>query len=825
VVVKYLLVKEYYLFLPIQSITNTIIMDIQYMGEHLLPGQFGRLMILLALISAFISAWLYFQATTITNPLKAETWQKRSRIAWFLHSAFIFVASAILMYLLMNRFYEYRYVWAHVENDLSAFYLIASFWAGQEGSLLFWALCQVIIGLFLVKYAAKWENPVMSIVSLSQFFMTSILLGFTVGSTQIGMSPFTLLREASSNADSEFFQNPYYLSLILDGNGLNPLLRNFWMMSHPPVLFVGFALALVPFAYALAGIWTKQYIEWIRPSLPWTNLGVFFLGAGILLGGVWAYESLTFGGFWAWDPIENASLVPWIILVAALHLKLVVKRKQENIFPAFLFTFLAFIFVIYSTYLTRSGVLAETSVHSFGNDGMGNHILIYMFSFLLMAVIPLALHYKRLPSKENDEPFSREFWLFIAAMVLVLSAFQIIFTTSIPVWNKLFGSSLSPAADVVDHYNTWQLPFAVLVSLLIGLAHFMKWGKNDMKSFIRSSTLSAGLALVTTVIIIALSDIRFIAHWVFMFSGFYAFYSAMDMILRFRKQVTNMPAMISHLGIALFFVALVLTFAQKETISRNTSGYNLGESFPANENLLLIKDEILPMGKFYVTYKGNYVQGEDIFYKIDFLRKNANDEYYMAFESKPSIKLNDKMGNVYNPFAKIYPNRDIFTYITFADVSNPGVPKEPTLLEKREISLKDTIVSGHNRYVLSDITAVENPQDLGGDVVIEATVEIITHFNRQYIAKPKFILQGNTVHFQDDVIRELDLRFRFAEVSDSPKTIWLEMYQETPDFIIIKTIIFPYINLLWLSCIIMLVGFWMTWRRRWKRRKHIAKNA
>ena len=800
----------------IATLTYKLQMDIQFVGEHLLPGLLGRFSIIMGLVASLLSVFFYYQASR-ENPSDTLMWRKWGRYAFYIHSAFIVLASVLLMHLLLGRYYEYKYVWVHTENSLSLGYLIASFWAGQEGSLLFWLLCQVVVGLLLIRYAGKWENQVLTITGVSQFFMTSALLGISIFGYKVGMSPFLLLREIPENAASEFFQNPYYRALIVDGNGLNPLLRNFWMMSHPPVLFVGFALTLVPYAYALAGLWKKQYIEWIKPSLPWTNLAVFFLGAGILLGGVWAYESLTFGGFWAWDPIENASLVPWLILVAALHLMLVARRKQENLFPTFLFTFLAFVFVIYSTYLTRSGVLAETSVHSFGDDGMGGHLLIYLFTMLLLGVITLIRHYRRLPSKDNDQPISKEFWLFIAAMVMVLSSFQIIFTTSIPVWNRLFGTELSPPVNVVEHYNTWQLPFAVLAALLMALAHFLRWGKNDVGRFIKTTALSFSLSLFFTIVIILFSDVHQMAHIIFLFAGMFAFFSSMDMLLRFRKSLANTPALISHLGIALFFIAILLTFSQKETISRNTSGYNLGEAFPAHENLLLIKDEILPMGRYYVTYKGYHRDGEDIFYQIDFLRKNEDGEYYLAFTSRPSIKLNETMGNVYNPYAKVYPLKDIFTYITFADVeSATGHNHDPTLLETFEMTRHDTIQVDNNRMVLSAIEAVHPEESDNNNVIVEATIDVITHFGREFTAKPRFVLRDRSVHYHDDVIRDLDYRFRFKEVSEKPFTIVVELYQEQPEFIIIKTIIFPFINLLWISCIVMLVGFWMTYRKRWK---------
>jgi cytochrome c-type biogenesis protein CcmF len=791
-------------------------MEIQYIGEALLPGYIGKMALNLAFITLILSTFFYFRASVSKTGDKWKTW---GRWAFSGHSFLVLVASSLLMYLLLGRYYEYRYVWVHAENNLGLGYLIASFWAGQEGSFLFWILCQMVFGMLLLRFARGWETPVMVVVSLSQLFMVSMVLGINFAGMKIGMSPFLLLREVPENMANAFFQNPYYLSIIVDGNGLNPLLRNFWMLSHPPVLFVGFAAALVPFAYAIAGLWRKQYTQWITPALPWSLVAVFFLGAGILLGGIWAYESLTFGGFWAWDPIENASLVPWLILVAALHLMLVARKKKENLFPAFLFTFLTFIFVIYSTFLTRSGFLGDTSVHSFGNDGMATQILVYIFTFLIASMVLLFIHAGKFPSKQQEEPLSREFWLFIGAMVLVLSAFQIIFTTSIPVINRIFGSDLTPPLNVVQHYNTWQLPFAIFVALLMGFAHFMKWGKNNPTDFFFSTVFSLGLAFVFTVIIFLITEITFSAHLIFLFAALFATFSALDMVLRFKRKLVNTPAIISHLGIALFFLAILMTFSQQKTISRNTSGYFLGESFSDNENLLLLRDKILPMGPYYVSYSGKQMVGEDIVYQVDFLKKNQNDEYYKAFSSFPSIKLNEKMGNVYNPYAKVYFQKDIFTYITFADTHTHD-NHHPKLLGSFEPALNDTFELGHNRLVLRalELANREQHEQDQNNIVLEATLDVVAHSGKVYQAKPRFVVHENKIHFLDDVIDDLDFRIRFKGVTEKPYTIQMDIFEQEPDFIIIKTIIFPYINLLWISCIVMLAGFWMAYRKRWKER-------
>ncbi len=792
-------------------------MEIQYIGEHLVPGFLGRSSLMLAFLASLFALFAYYRASNNTRP-DWRKWRNWARRAYLLHTLMVILASALLLYLLLNRYYEYRYVWAHVENDLGLGYMISSFWAGQEGSFLFWILCQAIFGVFMIRHAREWESPVMTLVSLSQAFMITMVLGASLGGLTIGMSPFMLLREAAGSADNPFFQNPHYVSMIADGNGLNPLLRNFWMMSHPPFTFIGYASVLIPCCFAIAGLWKRQYHSWIQPALPWTVLGVFFLGIGIILGGVWAYESLTFGGFWAWDPIENASLVPWLILVAGLHLMLISKNKKHSYFPAFLFTILSFILVVYATYLTRSGVLSETSVHSFGNDGMGRHILIYIFTLLTIAIVLLIRNYRHMPSKNDEEPFTREFWLFVGSLVLVLSAFQIIFTTSIPVLNKFFGTALAPPTDVVSHYNNWQLPFAVVIAALMGFTHFIKWGKNDMGAFLKSIFLSVGLTLIASILIATLYGVSGIGHLMMLFASLFALFSSLDLLLRFRRQFASAGAMVSHLGVALFLLAVLLTFSKKSTISQNTSGYFMGQQFAENENLLLIQGEVLPMGPYHVVYTGKTFDGSRLRYQVDFLKTNKEGDFYKAFTAWPAILLNERMGNVYEPFSRIYPLRDIFTYVTFADVERDLSGQSITLIETIEVTLNDTITIDNNRIILEKLSSpsTETGQIDPENLSIVATLRVETHFGKSYTIQPVFLLTNGQLTHEDDTIADMNLQFRFKNITEKPYTIILEIFDNRPEFIIIKTVIFPLINLLWFSMVVMLVGIYMAYYRRWK---------
>ncbi len=789
-------------------------MDVQYIGEHLIWGYAGRAALFLAFFLALFSTITYFQASR-ERRTDYRQWRAWARRSFRIHSLMVGVAAFILMFILLNHYYEYRYVWINMENDLSLGYKIAGFWAGQEGSLLFWALSQVVFGLLLIRFARRWEAPVMTIFSFSQVFILSMLLGIRFGEVSIGMDPFLLLRQAPENMDNHFFHNPGYLSMITDGNGLNPLLRNFWMMSHPPVTFIGYAAVLVPFCYAVAALWRRQFHAWIRPAMPWMILGVLFLGAGILLGGVWAYESLTFGGFWAWDPIENASLVPWLVLVAGLHLMRISQKRRHTYFPAFLFTLLAFILVIYASYLTRSGVLSDTSVHSFGRDGMGIHILWYMLVFLGISLFLLFRHYRQLPGKASEHFFTREFWLLAGSLVLVLSAFQVIFSTSIPVINHLLGTNMAPPVDVAAYYNRWQLPFAAAIGLLIGVTHFIRWGKNDNKAFRNSISFSLALSVLVGILLALIFGIGRPDHLLMLFASLFALFSSLDMLFRFRGKLMDAGPSISHLGIALFLLAVLLTFSQKSVISENTSEYRLGEDFSETENLMLVKGEVLPMGKYYVTYVDRDFDGERIHYQLDFLKTNSEGDYYKAFSSYPAVLLNDQMGNVYEPYAHVSPLRDVFTHITYADLETDPASGSYALLEKFSIAVGDTLEIENNLLIFKDIQTQGDLQ-VASDVRITALMELRTGDGRSFEVDPSYVIEDGQVMREDFLLQELEQMYRFRRASDEPYTVVIEVYEEKPEFIVIKTTIFPMINLLWLSIAVLLVGLWIAFRNRWR---------
>ena len=208
----------------------------------------------------------------------------------------------------------------------------------------------------------------MFIFSVVQAFLVSMILGVVIINLKIGSSPFLLTRDVI-NAPV-FDINPDFIPE--NGSGLNPLLQNYWMVIHPPTLFLGFAATIVPFSFAISGLWSKKITEWIKPAVPWALFAAATLGLGILMGAYWAYETLNFGGYWNWDPVENAIFVPWLVLIGGIHTMLIYKRNGAAVKTSFILIIATFLLVVYSTFLTRSGILGDSSVHSFTDLGLSN---------------------------------------------------------------------------------------------------------------------------------------------------------------------------------------------------------------------------------------------------------------------------------------------------------------------------------------------------------------------------------------------------------------------------------------------------------------------
>ncbi|MCC6837477.1 MAG: cytochrome c biogenesis protein CcsA, partial [Bacteroidia bacterium] len=785
----------------------------EYVGEHLWIGKLGNIFVILSFVMALLASVSYFFASRDNDA--AASWKRIARISFRAHGLAVFGIVATLFFMLMNHYFEYEYVWHHSNKEMPMRYILSCFWEGQEGSFLLWTFWHVFIGLILQRSAKNFEAPVMTVISLVQAFLASMLLGIFIFEYRIGSNPFTvLLREHPDFANIPLFQSENYLEK-LDGRGLNPLLQNYWMTIHPPTLFLGFALTVVPFAYAIAGLWKRQFNAWLKPALPWTFLAVAILGVGILMGGAWAYEALSFGGFWAWDPVENASLVPWLTLVGAAHLMLINRNEGQSLFTTFFLSILTFILILYSTFLTRSGILGESSVHAFTDLGMSGQLLLYLLFFLAMGMVLLIINWRKIPKlKEEESIWSREFWMFVGAIVLLVSSFQIIFYTSMPVWNKLFNLNKAPLKDVVTFYNNWQLPFAFIVTILIAVGQFFKYKHTDPKQFIKKMLLSFIVSFVFTVLFIYLLDFNKGYYAILMFSSIFATVANFDYIVRVLKgKLGKAGASLAHIGFGLIMLGVLISTGKKETISQNTSGKSvesLGEDFSNNENIVLMQGDTLPMGNYYATYVGRRSEGINVYFDVDYFTKDAQGQFQKEFSLAPLIQMNPRMGNSSEPDTRHYATFDLYSYVTYVDLETVSEKKAATTDEyvpakNYDIKQGDTIFSSNAIIIFDSLStnlSKENMQLSEEDIAVKAHLRALDVKGQTYAATPVYLIKNNSIEPIASKVDELGLQFMFWKINPETGKIEISLQEKKSnikDFIVMQAIIFPYINILWIG--------------------------
>ncbi len=842
-----------------------------YIGEHLWIGNIGNSFVILSLITAILSTIAYFFFAK-DNSLNSE-WKKFARLSFSLHTISVLGIASTLFYMLFNHYYEFSYVWQHSNNSMPMEYIMSCFWEGQEGSFLLWTFWNVVLGNILLKTIdSEWEAPTMAVFSLVQVFLASMLLGIYLGDYKLGTNPFILLRENPDFANLPFISMPNYLAK-LDGRGLNPLLMNYWMTIHPPTLFLGFSSTLPPFAFAVAGLWKKDFTTWQKPALTWTFFSIMILGTGILMGGAWAYEALSFGGFWAWDPVENSSLVPWLIIVAAGHVMIINKNKGGSLFMTHLLSIFSFLMVLYSTFLTRSGVLGTSSVHAFTDLGMQGQLVIYVLTFIFLCVI-LLIHDKLIrvsyimcsllilfisiqfghktffllswvfasiiltiysyvlnfPKEEEEESlYSREFWMFVGSLLFLLSALVITYFTSIPVLNKLFNLEKAPLK--VSDYNMWQTPFAILVLVLVGFTQFFKYKKTDKKTFFKQLLIPIILSLifgiVSSIPLYFIHDYGSVSNsqkWVLLsytlmlIAGLFAVFANLQYFVSIIKgKIRHAGSSIAHIGFALILVGALISTSKKQTISQNTSTKNvasLGENFNAQKSLLLTKGDTLQMGNYFVTYKGKERKGIDVFFNMDYFTKDENGKFIKAFELSPMVQDNPRMGQASNPDTKHFLEKDIYTHITYADLSDNREIKKDAYKEPTNFigHVNDTIFAENAIILIESIaTNLTEQQYANTDstLIVTAVLKVTDINGKVYKAYPKYILKNNAVMPDAFELNELGLKFIFWKINPEEGSIEIQMSEEvsnTKEFVVLEAYIFPYINILWLGSLVMIIG-------------------
>ncbi len=441
----------------------------------------GDLLILLALVFNLLAGISFF--------LSARGDRARESLAHKSYNFFTAVtvlAAAYLFYLFFTHNYAIKYVHDYSDDSLSFFYTLSAFWGGQEGTYLLWLMFNALFGYIIIWRGEQYKNWAMVIYSSVNLFFLVILLN---------LSPFAMLDHRPA-----------------DGAGLNPLLQDAWMVIHPPIIFVGYAMAAVPYALAMAALIKGDFSDWLKKAFPWAAITALTLAAGNILGGYWAYKTLGWGGYWAWDPVENSSFIPWFASLALLHGFIIQKRSGAMHKTNILLTAFVFILVVYGTFLTRSGVLADFSVHSFVDLGINQYLVGFLVFYVLLTLglfIPRINRIERVSLNYNF--YNREFILFAAMTLLFLFSVVVLFWTSLPILSGLFSSE--PRAADLATYNDFALPFAILFSLLLTVSPFLNYNNYLPRQWVRKLAIGAAAS-----IIISFGLFHFLAHTDLMFS-------------------------------------------------------------------------------------------------------------------------------------------------------------------------------------------------------------------------------------------------------------------------------------------------------------------
>ncbi|PDW02757.1 heme lyase CcmF/NrfE family subunit [Candidatus Viridilinea mediisalina] len=478
----------------------------------------------------------------------------------------VVMAWTLMITLFLARRFDIEYVNNYSSRELDLFFTVAASWAGQPGSFLIWILFGSLASALLIKRSRHFEPYALLVFMLVQAgLLTFVLI----------LNPFKPLIDPATGLQ---LTPP-------DGRGLNPLLHNFWMIIHPPVLFVGYALATVPFAFAVGALIRRDYDTWVARALPWTLAAWSFLGLGLLLGGYWAYETLGWGGYWGWDPVENSSLVPWLTLTALLHGMLVQRigggLRKTNL----LLALMTYVLVFYATFLTRSGVYANFSVHSFVAEGIFEGLVAFLVLLFAGSLSLLLWRSRDIPARGlSDKFFSRDSFFVLGILTIVLVALVVGLGTSMPVISAIpgvghtlqgwmgaafeldDGTLMNPQAQPFEDgrfslapsfYQQTTPPLALVAVVLMTLGPLLGWRDSNLSNLLRALRWPALAAVIATVVAMFIS-VRDILALFYVAGATFALGTNLVMIQRTLKSGwMRIGGYLAHVGFAIMLLGFV----------------------------------------------------------------------------------------------------------------------------------------------------------------------------------------------------------------------------------------------------------------------------
>jgi cytochrome c-type biogenesis protein CcmF len=595
---------------------------------------FGQLILYLALACAVYN----IVATTIAYrvaPDKRRAWLSSafnaSVATWWL----VVAASGTLIYLFLTDDFSVNYVWAHSSKAQAVQYKLSAWWAGQSGSLLFWAFMLAGYGALISTSGRKHErggDPL------------QVQLAPTAAAVIHGINLLFLILVC-------FITRPFEAGdPVPDGSGMNPLLQNYWMQIHPPTLYLGYVGCSVPFAWAAAALLHCQFgKDWVALVRRWTLIPWLILGGGIIMGGAWAYETLGWGGYWAWDPVENASLMPWLTATAFLHSIMIQARRGMLKNWNMVLVTLTFLLSVFGTFLTRSGVVS--SVHSFAEGTIGGWFLGFLGIALVLSFGLIIWRRQQLATEFHFESvLSREGAFMVNNWILLGSAFAVLWGTIYPALREAVdGTSVSVGPP---YFNRVMVPLGLMLLGLTGIGPLMAWRRTTPSAVLKTLRWPLAAAVVMAPLLYFLSAWHTGAATAFCLSVFVAAGIVMEFVkgTRARRAMTGEDAAtafgnlllrnrrryggyIVHLGIALMFAGFA-----------GSSGFKI-----ETEPITLAKGETMRVGEYTLRFEG-LVKPADL---------SPEKEKEIAAKMTVFLAPPEKIAQT-TPITTLYPHIDIF---------------------------------------------------------------------------------------------------------------------------------------------------------------------
>ncbi|HKZ51981.1 MAG TPA: heme lyase CcmF/NrfE family subunit [Candidatus Acidoferrales bacterium] len=427
-----------------------------------------------ALLLAFAFCLYSIAAALIGEWKQKPLLQQSAERAALAVGGLVVVATFSLLVLLLRDDFSLAYIASHSNRALPLYFKFAALWAGQEGSLLWWSCLLAVFSMTAILINRRQYRHLMPYAMATM--MT--VLGFFLVLNNFVASPFRLLAS----------EGPTGLQVFVppDGGGLNPLLQHPAMVIHPPMLYLGFVGFTIPFAFAFSALITRSKGEqWIHITRRWTMIAWGFLTIGVLLGGRWAYAVLGWGGYWGWDPVENASLLPWLTGTAFLHSVMMQEKRGMMKVWNMTLIFATFFLCIFGTFLTRSGVLS--SVHAFAQSAIGPYFAGFLILSILFSTFILLRRLDFLKSENRlDSLISRESSFLFNNLILLASCFAVLWGTLFPLLSEAVrGVKISVGAP---YFNKVQIPIGIFLLFLTGVGPLLAWRRTSVESLRRNFT-------------------------------------------------------------------------------------------------------------------------------------------------------------------------------------------------------------------------------------------------------------------------------------------------------------------------------------------------